>query len=64
VFCVVGVNHADLKGGAMLSDVISYALLAIVFVVTGLRMCVEKPNKIREIPMRRWGEALKRRRDR
>jgi hypothetical protein len=31
----------------MLSDIIAYALLAIIFVFTGLRMFVEKPNQIR-----------------
>jgi hypothetical protein len=34
----------------MLSDLLSYGLLVSVFVVTGLRMFVEKPNKLAEIP--------------
>jgi hypothetical protein len=33
----------------MLSDLIMYALVASVFIVTGLRMFVEKPNKLKEI---------------
>lgn len=36
----------------MLSDLISYALLAGIFVVTGLRTLIDKPNKIAEIPLR------------
>jgi hypothetical protein len=38
----------------MVSDLISYGLLASVFVVTGLRILVEKPNKLKEIPALRW----------
>ena len=33
----------------MVSDLIMYALLASIFIVTGLRMFVEKPNKLKEI---------------
>jgi hypothetical protein len=33
----------------MVSDLIMYALLASIFIVTGLRMLVEKPNKLKEI---------------
>ena len=33
----------------MVSDLIMYVLVASVFIVTGLRMFVEKPNKLREI---------------
>ena len=36
----------------MLSDLLSYALLAGIFVVTGLRTLIDKPNKITEIPIR------------
>jgi len=36
----------------MLSDLISYGLLVSVFVVTGLRMFVEKPNGLKELPLR------------
>ena len=36
----------------MLSDLISYALLAGIFVVTGLRTLIDKPNKLSEIPFR------------
>ena len=35
----------------MSSDLISYGLLAVTFVVTGLRMLVQKPNKVTEIPI-------------
>ena len=38
----------------MLSDLISYGLLVSVFVVTGLRMFVEKPNGLKELPSRSW----------
>ncbi len=31
-----------------MSDLISYALLAAIFVITGLRMFVEKPKKLTE----------------
>jgi hypothetical protein len=34
------------------SNVVSYALLAIIFVFTGLRMFLEKPSRIAEIPRR------------
>jgi hypothetical protein len=37
----------------MLSDLIMYALVASVFIVTGLRMFVEKPNKLKEIVVAR-----------
>jgi hypothetical protein len=40
-------------GGTMVSDLIMYALLASIFIVTGLRMFVEKPNKLKEIPVAR-----------
>lgn len=33
----------------MISDLVTYALLASIFIVTGLRMFVEKPNKLKEI---------------
>jgi hypothetical protein len=36
----------------MLSDLISYALLAGIFVVTGLRTLIDKPHKLSEIPLR------------
>lgn len=38
----------------MVSDFISYGLLASAFIVTGLRMFVEKPNKLKEIPSIGW----------
>jgi len=37
----------------MLSDVISYVVLASAFIVTGLRMFFEKPNKLSELPLLR-----------
>jgi hypothetical protein len=33
----------------MVSDLVTYALLTSIFIVTGLRMLVEKPNKLKEI---------------
>jgi hypothetical protein len=33
----------------MVSDLIMYALLASIFIVTALRMFVDKPNKLKEI---------------
>ncbi|HEY7217409.1 MAG TPA: hypothetical protein VH985_03380 [Candidatus Binatia bacterium] len=38
----------------MVSDLISYGLLASIFVVIGLRMFVEKPNKVTELPLLSW----------
>lgn len=38
----------------MLSDLISYGLLASIFIVTGLRLLVEKPNTLKEIPLPSW----------
>jgi hypothetical protein len=38
----------------MASDLVTYALLASIFIVTGLRMFVEKPNKLKELPFARW----------
>jgi hypothetical protein len=35
----------------MASDLMSYALLAVIFVVNGLRMIVEKPNKSTDNPL-------------
>jgi hypothetical protein len=48
----------------MAADLISYALLAFIFVVTGLRMFTEKPNKLTEIPLRPWRKDLRRTRNR
>jgi hypothetical protein len=45
----------------MLSDVIAYALLAAIFVVTGLRTLIAKPNKIAEIPL--WAKKTNRSRN-
>lgn len=41
----------------MVSDLVSYGLLASVFIVTGLRMFVDKPNKIKEIRLPRRKRA-------
>jgi hypothetical protein len=38
----------------MLSDLISYGVLAGVFIVTGLRALIDKPNKLKTIPLPRW----------
>lgn len=38
----------------MVSDLIAYTLLGSVFIVTGLRMFFEKPNKLTEIPLVHW----------
>jgi hypothetical protein len=44
----------------MLSDVLSYALLTAVFVVMGLRLWLDKPNKLTELLLsRRETEASK-----
>ena len=47
----------------MISDLISYALLAFIFVVTGLRMLVKRPNKMTEVPLQPWRKVSQRRRD-
>ncbi len=39
----------------MISDMISYAVLASIFVVTGLRMFIDKPGKPSELPFWRSG---------
>jgi hypothetical protein len=41
-------------GGTMLSDLISYGLLASIFVVTGLRNFIEKPNHANQFSLRPW----------
>lgn len=41
------------------SNLIAYTLLASVFIVTGLRMFVEKPNKLTEIPLFRWKQVVR-----
>jgi len=46
----------------MLSDLISYALLAGIFIVTGLRALIDKPNKIAEIPL--WAKKTNRSKNR
>ena len=38
----------------MLSDLISYGLLASIFVVTGLRNFIEKPNQANQFSLRPW----------
>jgi hypothetical protein len=53
MFCVTQAQDsvASKTGGnqMMVSDLIMYGLLASIFIVTGLRMFVEKPNKLNEI---------------
>ena len=44
----------------MASDLIVYAPLIVVFVVTGLRMFVEKPTQVKQISLRPWRELLRR----
>jgi cytochrome b subunit of formate dehydrogenase len=44
----------------MASDIVAYALLAVIFVVTGIRMFMEKPNRLTEIPLKPWKEVLHR----
>lgn len=46
----------------MVSDLITYGLLASIFILNGLRMFVEKPNKALEMPLQRW-HLLKRRQE-
>ena len=41
-------REIESNGGNTMSDLISYALLAGIFVITGLRMFVEKPKKLAE----------------
>lgn len=43
----------------MVSDFIAYALLGSVFIVTGVRMFFEKPNKLTELPLVRWKKVLR-----
>lgn len=38
----------------MLSDLISYGLLASIFVLTGLRNFVDKPNHANQFSLRPW----------
>ena len=38
----------------MASELITYGLLASIFIVNGLRMFIEKPKKAREITERPW----------
>lgn len=48
----------------MIADLLAYALLAFIFVVTGLRMFLEKPNKATETPLRPWRKVFGGRRGR
>ena len=52
-----GFHLRTLEGQMMLADLLSYGLLISVFVVTGLRMFVEKPNKLVEVPDFRWKKS-------
>jgi hypothetical protein len=38
----------------MLSDLMSYGLLASIFVLTGLRNFIEKPNRANQFSLRPW----------
>jgi hypothetical protein len=38
----------------MPSDLITYSVLATIFIVNGLRMFVEKPGRPTELPFFRW----------
>ena len=44
----------------MASDLISYAPLVVVFIVTGLRMFVEKPSRAKQFSLRPWREVFHR----
>lgn len=43
----------------MTSDLIAYAPLIVVFVVTGLRMFIEKPAQAKQLSIRPWREILR-----
>jgi len=47
----------------MISDLLAYALLAFIFVVTALRMFLEKPHQSTEIPLATWRRTSLRRRE-
>ena len=44
------------------SELITYGILASIFIVTGLRMFIEKPKKAREVTEQPW-PRLKRRQE-
>jgi len=44
----------QVRSDKMISDLMSYGLLAAIFVVTGLRAFFDKPNKTTEIPLQHW----------
>ena len=46
----------------MVSDLVSYGLLASIFIVNGLRMFIDKPKKALDMPLPPW-QFLKRRQD-
>ena len=43
----------------MASDLISYAPLLIVFIVTGVRLFVDKPARSKQVFLRPWREILR-----
>ena len=47
----------------MVSDLLAYALLGFIFVVTGLRLFLEKPNKLVKLPTPSWSGLRKRSQD-
>lgn len=50
--CYLAKHEIESTEGNRMSDVISYALLAAIFVITGLRMLIEKPRKLTETEAR------------
>ena len=44
----------------MASDLVSYAPLLIVFIVTGLRLFVDKQTGAKQVFLRSWREILRR----
>jgi hypothetical protein len=46
--CYSAKHEIESTEGNRMSDLISYALLAGIFVITGLRMLIEKPRKLAE----------------
>ena len=44
----------------MASDLLSYAPLLIVFIVTGLRLFVDKPTGAKQVSLRPWRQILRR----
>jgi hypothetical protein len=47
------------KEDSMASDLVSYAPLLIVFIVTALRLFVNKPTMGKQVSLRPWREILR-----